>query len=192
MSQFFTSGGQSIGTSASASVLPMNIEDWFPLRLTDLMFLQFKGLSRAFNMTVQRHKFFGTQLSLWSNSHIHMTTGKTMALTRWTFAGKVMSLLFNMLPRLVIAFLPRTKHLLISWLQSPSAVILEHKKIKPVTVSIVSPSKIPWRGKWQPTPLLLPRKSHGLRSLVQATAHGVAKSRTWLSDFILMGLDAMN
>ena len=69
-----------------------------------------------------------------------MTTGKTIALTRRTFVSKVMSLLFNMLSRLVIAFLPRSNHLLISWLQSPSAVILEPKKIKPVTVSIVSPS----------------------------------------------------
>ena len=69
-----------------------------------------------------------------------MTTGKTIALTRWTFVGRVMSLLFNMLSRLVIAFLPRSKHLLISWLQSPSAVILEPKKIKYVTVYIVSPS----------------------------------------------------
>ena len=69
-----------------------------------------------------------------------MTTGKTIALTRWTFVGKVMSLLFNMLSRLVLAFLPRNKHHLISWLQSPSAVILEPKKIKPVTVSTVSPS----------------------------------------------------
>ena len=69
-----------------------------------------------------------------------MTTGKTIALTRQTFVGKVMSLLFNMLSRLVIAFLPRSKHLLISWLQSPSAVILESKKIKSVTVSVVSPS----------------------------------------------------
>ena len=69
-----------------------------------------------------------------------MTTGKTIALTRWTFVGKVMSLLFNMLSRLVITFLPRSKRLLISWLQSPSAVILEPKKIKSVTVSIVSPS----------------------------------------------------
>ena len=69
-----------------------------------------------------------------------MTTGKTIALTRWTFVGKVMSLLFNMLSRLVIAFLPRSKHILISWLQSPSAVILELQKIKSVTVSIVSPS----------------------------------------------------
>ena len=69
-----------------------------------------------------------------------MTTGKTIALTRRTFVGKVMSLLFNMLSGLVIAFLPRSKHLLVSWLQSPSAVALEPKKIKSVTVSIVSPS----------------------------------------------------
>ena len=69
-----------------------------------------------------------------------MTTGKTIALTRWTFVGKVMSLLFNMLCSLIIAFFPRRKHLLISWLQSPSAVILEPNKIKSLTVSIVSPS----------------------------------------------------
>ena len=69
-----------------------------------------------------------------------MTTGKTIALTRWTFVGTVVSLLFNILSRLVIAFLPRGKHLLISWLQSPSAVILEPQKIKSDTVSIVSPS----------------------------------------------------
>ena len=69
-----------------------------------------------------------------------MTTGKTIALTRWTFVGKVMSLLFSMLSRLVIAFLPRSKHLLISCLQSPSAVISEPKKINSVTVSVVSPS----------------------------------------------------
>ena len=69
-----------------------------------------------------------------------MTTGKTIALTRQTFVGKVMSLLFNMLSRLIIAFLPRNKHLSISWLQSPSAVISEPPKIKSVTVSIVSPS----------------------------------------------------
>ena len=73
-------------------------------------------------------------------SHPCMTTGKTTALTRWTFVGKVMSLLFSMLSKLVIAFLPRSKCLLISWLQSPSAVILKPKKIKSLTVSIVSPS----------------------------------------------------
>ena len=79
--------------------------------------------------------FFTVQLS-----HAYMTTGKTIALTRWTFVGKVMSLLLNMLSRLVITFLPRSKHLLISWLQSPSAVILEPPKIKSDTVSTVSPS----------------------------------------------------
>ena len=79
--------------------------------------------------------FFIVQLS-----HPCMTTGKTIALTRWTFVGKVMSLLYNMLSRLVIAFLSKSKHLLISWLQSPSAVILEPEKIKSVTVSIVFPS----------------------------------------------------
>ena len=73
-------------------------------------------------------------------SHPYMTTGKTIALTRWTFVDKVMSLLFNMLSRLVITSLPRSKHLLISWLQSPSAVILEPRKIKSDTVSTVSPS----------------------------------------------------
>ena len=78
--------------------------------------------------------------SLWSNSqHLYMTIGKTTALTRLTFVSKVVSLLYNMLSRLVIAFLPRGKHLLISWLLSPSAVILEPKKIKSLTVSIVSP-----------------------------------------------------
>ena len=73
-------------------------------------------------------------------SHPYMITGKTIALTRQIFVGQVMFLLFNMLTRLVIAFLPRSKRLLISWLQSPSAVILEPKKIKPLTISIVSPS----------------------------------------------------
>ena len=73
-------------------------------------------------------------------SHTYMTTGKTIALTRWTSVGKVMSLLFNMLSRLVLTFLPSSKHLLISWLLSPSAVILEPKKTKSLTVSTVSPS----------------------------------------------------
>ena len=82
-----------------------------------------------------RSAFFIVQLS-----HPYMTTGKTIALTRWTFVGKVMFLLFNTLSRLVIAFLPRNERLLISWLQSPSAVILEPKKTTSVTVSIVSPS----------------------------------------------------
>ena len=128
--QFFISGGQSIGVSASTSVIPMNIQELFPLGWTGLISLESKGLSRV----LQHHSskssilwcsaFFIVQLS-----HPYMTIGKTTTLTRWTFVGKVMSLLFNMLSRLVIAFLPRSKHLLISWLQSPSAVILEPKKI---------------------------------------------------------------
>ena len=79
-----------------------------------------------------------------------MTTGKTIALTRWTTVGKAISLLFNMLSRFVIAFLPRSRNLLISWLQSPSAVILEHLKIKSVTVSIVSPSICHEGWDWMP------------------------------------------
>ena len=98
--------------------------------------------------------FFLVQLS-----HPYMTTGKTVALTRWTFVGKVMSLLFNKLSRLVIAFLSRSKHLLISWLQSPSAVILEPPKIKSLTVSTVFPSlchdvmgQPQWTASWQNNP----------------------------------------
>ena len=127
MSQLFTSGGQS--TEASASVLPMNIQGWFPLGLTGLLSLLSKRLSRLFfSTTLQKHQFFSTQPSLWSNSHIHTwLLEKTTALTIWTFVSKVISLLFNTLSR--IAFLPRSKCLLISWLQSLSTVILEPKKI---------------------------------------------------------------
>ena len=130
MSQFFASGGQSIGASASISVLPMNIQDWFPLELSGLLSLLSKGLSKSLlqcyssKTSVLRHSaFFTVQLS-----HSYMTTGKTIALTIWSFVSKVMSLLFNMLSRLVITFHPRSKHLLISWLQSPSAGILDPLK----------------------------------------------------------------
>ena len=131
MSQFFASGGQSIGVSASTSVLPMSIQNWFPLGWTGWISLQSKGLSRVFsNTTVQKHQFFSAQLIfIVQLSHPYMTTGKTIALTRQTFVGKVMSLLFNMLSRLVITFLLQSKRLLISWLKSPSAVILEPRKI---------------------------------------------------------------
>ena len=131
LSQFFASGGQIIGVSASASVLLMNNQDWFPLAWTSWISLKSKGLSKSLLQhhsskasILWRSAFFIVQLS-----HLYMTTGKTIALTIWTFVGKAMSLLFNMLSSLVIAFLPRSKHLLISWLQSPSAVILELKKI---------------------------------------------------------------
>ena len=121
MSQLFASGGQTTGVSASASVLPMTMIDWFNLF----------AVQRTLKSLLQHHSskasvlchsaFFMVQLS-----QQYMTTGKTIALTRCTFVGKVMSLLFNTLSRLVIAFLPGIKHLLISRLQSPSAVILEH------------------------------------------------------------------
>ena len=109
ISQLFAWGGQSTGVSLLTSVLPMNTQDWSPLGWTGWISLQSKGLSRVFSNTpVQKHQFFGTQLSLWSNSHIHTwPLEKTTALTRRTFVGKVMSLLFNMLSRLVITFVPR-------------------------------------------------------------------------------------
>ena len=84
---------------------------------------------------LQSSAFFMVQLS-----HPYMTTGKIIALTIWTFVGKVMSLLFNTLSSFIIAFLPRSKHILIAWLQSPSAVILDPKRIKSVTISLASPS----------------------------------------------------
>ena len=141
MSQLFASGGQSIRASVSASVLPMNIQDWFPLGLTGLIFLQSKGLSTVLSNTTDQ----SINSSVFSLRYGPTLTSihdywKTIALTIQTFVGKVMSLLFNTLPRFVIAFLSRSKCLLISWLQSPNAVILEPKKIKSVTVSIVSPS----------------------------------------------------
>ena len=104
MSQLFTSGGQSIGVSASASVLPMNIQDWFPLGWTGWISLQSKELSRVFsNITVRKYQFLGTQHYLLANSHIYMTTGKTIALTIWTSVSKVMFLLFKTLSSFDIA-----------------------------------------------------------------------------------------
>ena len=142
MSQFFASGGQkhwnfsfSISSSNEYSGLISFRMDWLDL-------LAVQGTLKSL---LQHHSskasilwcsaFFIVQLS-----HPYMTTGKTMALTRWTFVDKVMFLLFNMLSRLVITFLPRSKHLLVSWLQSPSTVIKEPLKIKSVTVCTVSPS----------------------------------------------------
>ena len=141
MSQFFPSGSQTLSFSFSISpsieysgMISFRI-DWLDLLVVQgtLKSLLQHHSSKA--SILQCSAFFIIQLS-----HPYMTTGKTIALTRRTFVGKVMSLLFNMLSRLVIAFLPRSKRLLISWLQSPCAVILEPKKIKSVTVSIVSPS----------------------------------------------------
>jgi len=128
--------------SFSFNISPSNEHSGLIFRMDwlDLLAVQgtLKGLLQHHSSkpSVLRHSaFFTVQLS-----HPYMTTGKTIALTRWTSVGKVMSLLFNMLSRLVITFLPRSKRLLISWLQSPSVVILEPKKIQSVTVSTVSPS----------------------------------------------------
>ena len=88
MSQLFTSGGQSTGVSASASVLPMNIQDWFPLGCTGWISLQSKGLSRVFSsITVQKHQFFSSAFFMVKLSHPYMTTGETITLTRWTFVS---------------------------------------------------------------------------------------------------------
>ena len=97
MSWLFTSGGQSIGVSASVSVFPVNIQDWFPLGLTDLISLLPKGLSRVFSSTIiWKHQFFCAQPSLWSNSHIcTWLLEKAIALTIWIFVSKMVSLLFN-------------------------------------------------------------------------------------------------
>ena len=126
MSQLFASGGQSIGVSAS-NEYPGLIS--FRMDRLDLLAVQgtLKNLLQHHSskaLILWRSAFFIVQVS-----HPYMTTGKTAALTRWTFVGKVMSLLLNMLSKLVITFLPRSKHLLLSWLQSPSAVILEPRKI---------------------------------------------------------------
>ena len=117
MTQLFASGGQRIGVSASASVFPMNIQDLFPFGWTGLISLPSKGLSRVFsnNHTSKASSFQHSAFFMVRLSHPYITTRKTIALTRQTFISKVMSLLFNMLSRLVIAFLPRSKHLLISW-----------------------------------------------------------------------------
>ena len=126
MSQFFSSGGQSIAASASETVLPMNIQGLFSLGLPGLI---------SEGSILSHSAFFMVQLL-----HPYMTTGKALDLTKRTIVSKVMSLLFNILSRFVIAFLPRSSCLLISWLQSPSTVILEPKKIKSATVSTFSPS----------------------------------------------------
>ena len=135
MSQLFTSGGQSIGVSASTSVLPMNTQDWL-----DLLAVQGTLKSLLQHHTAKASILWCSAFFILQLSRPYMTTGKTIALTRRTFVGKVMSLLLNMLSRLVITFLPRSKRLLISWLQSPSAVILEPQKIKSDTILTVSPS----------------------------------------------------
>ena len=118
-----------IRPSSEYSGLTLFRKDWLALLAVK------ETLKSLLHHHSSKYQFFRAQLSLWSNSHI-----KTITLTRWTFVGKVMSLLFNMLSLLIITFLPKNKCLLISWLQSPSAMILDTPKLKSLTVSIVSPS----------------------------------------------------
>ena len=135
--QFFASDGQSIGVSASAAVLPMNIQvvflwDWLVWFACSPRDSQESSPAHTLKASILWHSvFFMVQLS-----HPYMTTGQTIALIIWAFVGKVMSLFFNTLSRLVIAFLPRSKHLLISWLQSLSVVILEPKYLLLVFVGV--------------------------------------------------------
>ena len=152
MSQFFASRWPKYW-SFSFSISPSNeYSGLISFRIDWLDLLAVQGTLKSLlqhhtsKASILRHSaFFIVQLS-----HPLMTTGNIMALIRHTYVGKVMSLLFNMLSRLVIAFLPRSKHLFISWLRSPSAVILEPRKIKTVTVSIVSPSYI--MKRWDQMP----------------------------------------
>ena len=140
MRRLFTSDEQmNIGASVSASILPMSIRGWFPLRLTSLILLS-KGLAGVFSSTaVWRHKFFGTLFSLWSSSQNY-----TWPLgTPYTDLCRHSNVsLFNTLSRFVMAFLPRSNHLLISWLQSPSTETSEAKKTKSVTISTFPPPSI--------------------------------------------------
>ena len=195
MSHLFALGDQNFGTSVSASVLPMSIQDWFPYRLTGLISLLSKGLSRVFSRTTVQRGI--NSLMLYQVSQPYVTIGKTIALSIRTFVGRVMSLLFSTLSRFAIAFLQRSNRLLTSWLQSSFEVILEPKMEKAMAPhSSTLAWKIPWteepgrlqsmgswivghdwatslsvftfmrwRRKWQPTPVFSPGESQGQGSL---------------------------
>ena len=141
VSQLFSLDDQNTGASASVPVLAMNIQGWSPLSLTGLISLLSRELSGVFSSTtLQRHWFFGILPSVQSSSHNLRDHWEDTALTIPTFVCRVMSLLFNILSKLVIDFLPGSNRLLISWLQSPSAVIWEPKKRKSVTTSTFYPA----------------------------------------------------
>ena len=142
MSRLFASGGQSIGASASASVLPMNTQDWFLFGLTGLISLLSKGLSRVF---LKASVFWCSAFFMAQLSHLYVTIGKIIALTPWTFVGKVMPLLFNMLSRLVIAFLPRSKCLLISCCSHHLQWFWSQKKNQVSHYFHCFPIYLPWR-----------------------------------------------
>ena len=142
MSQLFAMGGQSTGASAAASECPMNIQDWFPLRLTGWISLQSRGLSKSLfqHRSSKASVLPNSVFFIVQHSHPLFTTGKTTGLTIQVFVCKVMSLLFIMLARFVIAFLPRSDYLLISWLQSLSVSDFRAQENKVVTVSTAFPS----------------------------------------------------
>ena len=204
MSWLFLSGGQNIGGSASASVLTMNILGWFfRIDWFDLLAVQGtpKSLLKHHNSKASIYQcsaFFMVQLS-----HPSMTPGKTLTSTIWIFVSKLMSLLFNILSGFVIAYIPRSTHLLISWLQSLSAVILEPKNIKSATFSPFMASLVAQTVKNLPAMQEMWVRSLGWEDAVEkrmavyssilawripmdreawrATVHGVTKNRTWLS-----------
>ena len=140
MSQLFASDGQSIGASYLSPIVSNEYSGLISFRIAWFDLLAVQGTLKSLLQHRRFENVNSSALSLLYGPTLtsYITTGKPVALTIRSFVGKVMSLLFNMLSRSVIAFLPRRKHFLISWLQSPSAVILELKKIKSVTVSIVS------------------------------------------------------
>ena len=187
MSRFFTSGGQSIGVSASTPVLPMNIQGWFPLGWTaGWISLQFKGLSTVFsNTTVQKHQFFGAQLSLVQLSHPYITTGKTITLTRWTFVVKVMSLLFNMLLHLDTSYKWNHVVFFLLWLAYFSACNAGDLG------SIPGSGKFPGEGNGNPLQYsCLENSIDG--GAWWATVHGVIKSQTRLSNFTSIFLSTVS
>ena len=144
MSQLLPSGGQSIGASASALGLPMNIQGWFPLGWSGWISLLSKGLSRVPSSTTKSSVLQCLAFCMHQLSHHYMTTGKTIVLTIHTFIDEVMSLLFNMLSRFTIVVLPRSKFPLISWVQSLSSMIWEPKERKFATVSNFSSIYLKW------------------------------------------------
>jgi len=141
-SQFFPSGSQSNGVTDPASVLTKNIQGWFPLGLIGFYLPEVQGtlMSLLQQQNSKTSILWHSAFFMFQLSHLYMTTGKNIALALKIFVGKVMSLLFNMLSRFVIAFLPRSKCLSISWLQSLPTVILEPKKINSITAPTFSPS----------------------------------------------------
>ena len=146
MSQLFASAGQSIGVSASTAVIPMNTQDWSPLEWTGWDDGRAPAIQGALKSLLQHHRskasiLWHSAFSIVQLSHPYMTTGKTITLTRWTFVGKVMSLLFNMLSMLVITFPPSSKHLLIAWLQSTICSVFGAPQNK---VNHCFPIYLPW------------------------------------------------